>query len=340
MTLTATLAPTPFPELTDLFGDAVPAVPATPAVSYLDAVPDLRRRTGLVLGLDLTGAGVAPARHRRTTAPVQRLALGDLADYVQLAQTAGIDLVVLGESFRLDDAARSDSWLDPAVAASRLAAAGLLAGRTHVVPALPAGYLDPLRLARAIGALQDRSGGRAGWQVPIFPTADGVHAEIRRAWHARTERHGGTTPLLVTAPREASDAVVVGNHSDVVRLDVRSRAEAIARRRAVRTAAERAGRDPEDVRVLVDARCVIGEDSASAQFRADLLRDLDADLDPLTFAGTGQDVAQELHDWAEAGAADGFVLTPGSLRSDVTAIVRELAPALDSRGPSLAARLP
>ena len=288
------------------------------------------------LGLDLTTLGAKSPAHRRATAVSgERVVISDVVEYFALAREAGVDLVTIGESFRLDDAPRNDAWLDPAVISSRLAAAGVLDGGPRVVPALPAGLLDPVRLARAVLGIHARSGGRAGWQVPSSPTAGGVHAEVLRVWGAAEDGLvQGRKPLLVTAPAEAEAAVVAGRYSDVVRLRVTSIEEAIARRTAIRTAAAEAGRNPNDVRVLVDAVTVIANDEASALFRADLIRDVGthAGLEPLTIAGTPSGVADEFEEWFVSGAVDGIVVLPGSLPADVHALATQLAPELRERG--------
>lgn len=138
----------------------------------------------------------------------------------------------------------------------------------------------------------------------------------------------------MTAPNSSASAAVAGQHSDVVRLRVRTIAEATARRTEIRAAAAAAGRNPDDVRVLIDAITVIGQDASSAVFRADLLRDLSDETvnETLTIAGTARGVADEIAAWHAAGAADGFVLIPGSLPTDAVAIASELAPELALRG--------
>lgn len=294
------------------------------------------RTTPITLGIELTSTGAKTPAHRRAGAIASSSAsLTDVAEYISLAQESGADFVVFGEAFRLDDAPRNDAWLDPAIVISRLVAQEVLPDDApHLVAALPAGFLDPVRLARAVAGIHARSGGRAGWQVPTSATAGGVHAEVRRVWAGSAEaRTGGAHPLLVTAPREASNAVVAGEHSDVVRLSATSIEDARAQRKAIRTAAHHAGRNPDDVRVLVDAVTVIGEDASSALFRADMLHDLgDGDTRGLTVAGTVHGVADELARWVHDGAADGFVLIPGSLPTDAVAIARGLAPELEKRG--------
>lgn len=301
--------------------------------------PQRSVRPPLTLGLDLTGLGAkAPLHTRARTGSTQHVSLGDVSDYLQLAGEAGISLVTVGEAFRLDDAPRPDAWLDPAVLVSRLAAAGLLHGTTTIVPALPAGLLDPVRLARAIAGLQTRTEGRAGWQVPAPVTAGGVHAEIRRVWEGdrALSASGAAAPLLVSAPEDPAAAVVAGRHSDVVRLRVTDLEDARARRDAIRTAAAAAGRNPDDVRVVVDVVTVIGQDDASARFRADLLRDVadttTTQAEPLTVAGTAESVAEVLAEWAEV--VDGFVLVPGSLPTDVLAVAHGLVPGSPRAGSS------
>jgi len=294
------------------------------------------RATTLTLGLDLTTLGAKASSFRRPEASTgERVELADVAEYVALAREAGVDLITFGEAFRLDGSPRQDAWLDPAVIASRLAATGALENGPVVVPALPAGFLDPVRLARAVAGIHARSAGRAGWQLPISATAGGVHAEVRRVWAATPDAQvGGRTPLVVTAPLEPTTAVVAGRYSDVVRLQVSDPVEAQRRRAAIRTAAEQAGRNPDDVRVVVDAVTVVAQDAPSALFRADLLRDLGThpDHDQLTVAGTARGVADVFEDWFTQGAVDGFVVLPGSLPADVHALAHELAPALVERG--------
>lgn len=290
--------------------------------------------TRFTLGLDLTTLGAKASVQRRATARTgEKVSLTDVAEYLDLAREAGVELVTVGESFRLEDTSRQDAWLDPAVLASRLGAEGHLTDGPAIAPALPAGFIDPVRLARAVAGIHARSGGNGGWQVPISTTAGGVHEEIRRVWAANKDANtGGRRPLLVTAPTDRATAVVAGRHSDVVRLRVSTIEEAREWRTAIRTAATQAGRNPDDVRVVVDAITVIGDDAASALFRADLLRDLGSQADTLTVAGTARGVAEELQAWSASGAVDGVVILPGSVPTDVVALATQLAPELRSLG--------
>jgi alkanesulfonate monooxygenase SsuD/methylene tetrahydromethanopterin reductase-like flavin-dependent oxidoreductase (luciferase family) len=128
---------------------------------------------------------------------------------------------------------------------------------------------------------------------------------------------------------------LAARRADVVRVRAATRDEAIELRSQVRDAAASAGRDPDALRVLVDAYAVIGDTRASAQARLDLLEDLEGvswDTDSLTHVGTARDLAVTVEEWAHAGAADGFLLRPSSLSTDLDAIVDGVVPLLQGAG--------
>ena len=90
------------------------------------------------------------------------------------------------------------------------------------------------------------------------------------------------------------------------------------------------------MKVLVDLRTVISADHDSARARADLLADIaggDAGwAGALEAVGTIGDVVTMIEKWLEAGAADGFVVLPGSIPADVSRLLRGVIPALRARG--------
>ncbi|MPV36200.1 hypothetical protein GB881_03915 [Georgenia subflava] len=102
---------------------------------------------------------------------------------------------------------------------------------------------------------------------------------------------------------------------------------------AVRAAARAAGRD---VRVLVDLHTVVSADRASAEERAGLVADIAGPTAPwagaLRAVGTTTDVADLIQSWLTAGAADGFVIVPGSVPADIAALLRGIVPELRARG--------
>lgn len=144
----------------------------------------------------------------------------------------------------------------------------------------------------------------------------------------------GQPPVVVrvTSP-EAAD--LAARRADVARVRAADRDEAVAVREELRAAAADAGRDPDELRVLVDAYVVVGDDRASAQARLDLLEDLEGvswDTDSLTHVGTARDLAATVEDWYLAGAADGFLLRPSSLSTDLDAVVDRAVPLLRRAG--------
>ena len=84
---------------------------------------------------------------------------------------------------------------------------------------------------------------------------------------------------MIRASSPASVAVA-GAYADVVRIEASDAQAARALREAVRAAATTAGRDPDDVRVLVDAVVLISPDAAAARARLDILGDLHAGEPP------------------------------------------------------------
>ncbi|MGO1241169.1 MAG: LLM class flavin-dependent oxidoreductase [Cellulosimicrobium funkei] len=144
----------------------------------------------------------------------------------------------------------------------------------------------------------------------------------------------GQPPVVVRASTPASLGLAA-RRGDVVRVRAATRDEAVALRAQVRDAAADAGRDPDGLRVLVDAYVVVGDTRASAQARLDLLEDLEGvswDTDSLTHVGTARDLAATVEEWAHAGAADGFLLRPSSLSTDLDAIVDGVVPLLQGVG--------
>ena len=117
----------------------------------------------------------------------------------------------------------------------------------------------------------------------------------------------------------------------MVRIRATDRDEAVRTRARVLGAVVAAGRDPRDVRVLVDVYLIVGPDRASAQARLDMLTDLEGvswDTGSLAFVGTSTGFAELVADWLDAEAADGFTIRPASVQTDLVALVDGVLPVL------------
>ncbi|HLS73505.1 MAG TPA: hypothetical protein VK046_07030 [Actinomycetaceae bacterium] len=290
--------------------------------------------TSATLALDLSGLG-APSVDRDFAAglPAEQANLVRLAAYARTAHKGGVSFVTLGENFRLraDAAPRRNAWLDPVVAARRISPS---AGGTGLVPTVQLGRADAA-VAAELAQFNRKAGSWAGLQVardvaaPLPQLGDLLEDLIRTTTQRSPQR-----PTVVLPLAEEAQLPAAGELADVVRLREADLAWARELRYAVRSAARAAGRNP--VKVLVDLRTVISADHDSARARADLLADIaggDAGwAGALEAVGTIGDVVTTIEKWLEAGAADGFVVLPGSIPADVSRLLRGVIPALRARG--------
>lgn len=319
------------------------------------------------LGVDLSATAARPPVWRTyDSRPAREFDRETATRLARVAAHGALDFVALGPGFTLGTSRDTalGGVLDPAVAACRI---GRHAAEIGLVAHLAPGNLDPQHVAQALAALDEHSAGRAGWQVSEA-TPEQVDA-VRDRWDAilanrpgpdvpeqHVSRDGvrfavrghrpGTlpgqprVPVVVAVPaaddvRVARALELAGRVADVVRVRVSELHEATALRARVRAAAVAAGRRPADVRVLVDLFAVVGPDRDSASARLDLLRrleDEEVDDGSLVVAGSPVEHAVTIQDWVDAGAADGFVVRPGALTSDLEAFVAAVVPVLQGSG--------
>lgn len=290
------------------------------------------------VALDLSGLG-APTYDRDVAAglPAEQANLVRLAAYARAAHKGGVSFVTLGEGFRLrsDAAPRANAWLDPVIAARRISPS---AGGTGLVPTIQLGRADGA-VAAELAQFNRKSGSWAGLQVARGGTDAQVTAlpqlgDLLEDLVRTTAQRSSQRPTVVLPLEEEAELTAAAEHADVVRLREADLGWARELRFAVRSAARAAGRQP--VRVLVDLRTVIAADYESARARADLLGDIEGDdagwTGALEAVGTVGDVVATIEKWLEAGAADGFVVLPGSIPADVTRLLRGVIPALQARG--------
>jgi len=281
------------------------------------------------LGLDLTAAGARRfPSHLPGPAPVGALNAERLNDLVRSAERGTLDLVAVGDDFRLqpETIGLLRGRLDAAVITSRL---GRVTDRLGLVATISPESNEPAHVATALQTISRNSGGRAGWQVD-GSTPDRLVAAV-------TRQVSSIAPTVVSV-RNPAHLERAGRLADVVRVGARTLDEALEQRRVVRTAALEAGRRADDVLVLVDLFAVTGPDRASAEARLDLLDAFEgtevvaAHSGSIIQVGTPLDLADLIEEWHAAGAVDGFVVTPSSLVADVTGLVDGVVPALRARG--------
>ncbi|WP_345217573.1 hypothetical protein [Georgenia halophila] len=294
----------------------------------LSLLPSRTPVTGYAtIGLDLTGLGVpADSFADGADLPVEKADVARIASYTRAAHTSGVSFVALGESFRLrsDRAVRHDDWLDPVVAARRIAPHAC----AGIVPCVPAGAdLDLVE-----GALAEASRQQGAWAGLQLTGADAARAATPRR-STRSQR--GPRPRVVLPVASEEDVELAGRYADVVRIRETDVEWARELRYAVRAAARAAGREGA-VRVVADLHTVVSADRESAQERAGLITDIAGEAvtwaGALAAYGTAGDVADVIQSWTDGGAADGFVVLPGSLPADVAALVRGIVPELRARG--------
>ncbi|MEE6272519.1 hypothetical protein V2J56_04050 [Georgenia sp. MJ206] len=306
-------------------------------VAYLPARPTDSART--TLGLDLTGLGADPGSSSLgVDLPVEKANLARLASYTRAAHEGGVAFVALDEQFRLrsDRAVRRDAWLDPVVAARRISPHARSAG---LVSSVPLRQADPGALAGELAQMAGPAGTWAGLQVSAGTARADAVADVldhvsRSLGRTRTGSRPVARPRVVVPLRSEVDIELAGSVADVVRVRERDLSWARELRYAVRATSRAAGRG--DVSVLVDLHTVISADRGAAEARAGLVADIAGEhpswAGALEAVGTAEDVVETMERWITAGAADGFVILPGSVPADVAALLREVVPGLRARG--------
>lgn len=308
----------------------------------------------LTLGLDLTSVGASPSPWAPTGDDARaEIDIQRVIDLARLAERGGLDFVAFDDELALAYAPvrTTASRLDAARVACRVAPATT---RVGLVATLDTSYLDPVHVATAISTLHEKSGGRAGWQVGasqarLLGATEEVWARLAReiasvvaARRARPDEadgsrvHAGPPPAVVVRADSVPAARVAGRLADVARIEALDAQSARSLRQQVRRAAAEAGRDPDDVRVLIDLVAVISPDAASARARRDLLGDLSASepawVRTLSHLGSSQQLADLVEAWVSEEVVDGFTVLPGSLPHDLRALVGEVVPSLQERG--------
>lgn len=313
-------------------------------ITTLRSTASTSRSAEVHLGVDLSATGAVSHGWRLpVTDPRRQIDVQRLAEYVQIAQRGTLDFILFDESFTLQSVRPGDSRgrLDPVRIAARLAQTTEGLG---LVAAVSEKHTDPVHIAKAVATVDRLSAGRAAWQTAtpqlgapasIAGDAEGLSLAVQsvaRVWGTQDV----PAPVVVVRADTTQRQEAAGRRADVVRISAKDAGQAAVIRERVRASAASADRDPDDVKVLVDIYTIIGAERASALARRDLLHDLAEEAVPTSrtvgHVGTAEEFVQLTREWVLGGATDGFTVLPGSLPTDLAALVDRVVPELHAAG--------
>jgi alkanesulfonate monooxygenase SsuD/methylene tetrahydromethanopterin reductase-like flavin-dependent oxidoreductase (luciferase family) len=148
-----------------------------------------------------------------------------------------------------------------------------------------------------------------------------------------TPRSPQAHPLVVLRGDEPEALEVVAARADVVRVAAADLAAAHTARERVRAAVAAAGRNPDDVAVLLDVEVLLDSDTSNARRALDELdahRELTASS--LRVVDTADALVDLIAEAVSGGAADGVTTVPLALPSGAQAIAADVVPRLADRG--------
>jgi alkanesulfonate monooxygenase SsuD/methylene tetrahydromethanopterin reductase-like flavin-dependent oxidoreductase (luciferase family) len=272
------------------------------------------------LGVEIGGAGLHPAAADRAGADPRALAGFRHHLAMVMAARRGLDFVALPGA--------------PGAAALDLATrmAPVVGGIDLLPAARPTGDPTP-----ALAAFDAASTGRVGWQPTPRPDEWGAVAEVLESVADRWSAAEGTdaplrsvddpaprhaVPLTVLRLDDSASLPAIGRWADVVRVAAPGLDAAHAARERVREAVAGAGRDPDDVPVLLDVEVHLAADRHRAHTD---LAGLDA-VAPTAAAsvrvvGPASDLADLVGAALRLGAADGITVQPLVLPDDLRRVV-------------------
>lgn len=151
-----------------------------------------------------------------------------------------------------------------------------------------------------------------------------------------TPRSPQAQPLVVmdAGPHAAPDAVAA-RWADVIVIDAATPAQARARRLALSDAVQMAGRQPEEVFVLVRVEILLATTETLAAQELAALDEVESwtrQDERFRFVGSAGALAATFTDWARAAATDGFMVLPARLPVDLDRLVDGVVPALKDAG--------
>lgn len=278
------------------------------------------------IGMNLTLLGAAEMDIPGQDVPetfLQRVNLPLLASSVSAAYAGGVDSITLDRDFHVHPTAPPRSAaLDGVTMAGKL---GL--GKTPQICAeIPS---DPLYIREAVSLLTNARVASAAVTLTL-QEIDDYHDFKRAADDARAA--GVSVWLLATNPRVTGEnAETVASIFDAVRVRHPDRAAVRQMRFALKEAARKR---KSDLTVFADLGIVISATLQAAEERSILISQLNGGelfSGMASVVGTVYDVADAIESWVGMGAADGMVLTPASLPTDLASVLKGVLPLLEAR---------
>lgn len=304
---------------------ATSAIASSAPIDFEDPalLPDAMTKAWI--GVDLSALGATASESvfdMGCDLPVEHLNFPRLACAVNAAHGGGIDFVSLGSQFytRSDFRVRNAA-LDGVKAAAKLAEV-TKGGLSVSVPA-SAHYI-----LQAIDSLVVQREGWAALAIDIDTDTD-VDALITPTGQARMA--GIKIITVISSQLCASKIAAVAAIADMVRLRITDPHVAREIRFAVRSAAEQLNKE---IPVVVDLGIVISASTQAAEERAYLVSAMSGQeifAGIASSVGTVYDVADTIEAWVGLGAADGVMIVPASLPTDMASILKGVLPLLAAR---------
>jgi alkanesulfonate monooxygenase SsuD/methylene tetrahydromethanopterin reductase-like flavin-dependent oxidoreductase (luciferase family) len=256
---------------------------------------------------------------------------------------------------------RRRTGLDSVKLATRLAPA---TEGVRLVPQVAANRVKPSTLLEALIELEVASEGRHGWELqlhdhpaPMTHSGELLTAIVEDTWSAgepltqlaasaRAFRHRrldasihrtqpARQPVAVMRADSPQMAELAAWRAHVARISATDRETALSRRADLRDAAERAGRDPDSLKVLVDVTVTLSRAPSHAEARKELAEEMIGE--PLgghsaRFVGTPEGLADWCIEWVMTDSCDGFTFLPTSVPVDLMMLVDGVMPVLALAG--------
>lgn len=173
------------------------------------------------------------------------------------------------------------------------------------------------------------------FRVALELTASGHHPAIRGRKPLSGPLAASDYWIELTSPR---DLDLIADPPEVVRITASDLREAQRMRAGIRADAIAAGRDPDEITVLLDLDTLLAPTAAIARAELAQLDSSFAELrSAVTYIGTPAGLAGLIADIGAAEVADGVTLRPLSLPGSLELILGEVAELLAGRGVELAA---